>query len=347
MRQFYRLDFSNINTFLSLLLPTSSVRGDSQTDVRGQPLKRMQGDKYDAAGVGLDGDGFGLTEVNSGISMAGSLDPLPAEAGFTRKDRSASGVEPLDHPEKVGIGTWDFDAKGTALADLDRFNFSWYSNWQADPLWSPGGQGNDDERFVPMIWGGADVTRENRKSAQDATSGYLLGFNEPDNSSQADMSVQQAIKLWPLLMNTKLELGSPACTTSQTLGADSWLGRFMDQADKKGYDVDFIAVHYYTDTPSISDFRAFLKDVRQEYGRPVWVTEWALADWENPDRYSSEEHAEFASAAIRMMDDLNFVKRHAWFGAYEGGDGWDLNTHLLDAEGNMTAVGEAFQDLLL
>lgn len=312
------------------------------------PLKRtLRNNEYHAESVGFEIGGGLLAEDSFIVSSDPYSSSQRTAAGSGQFDRSASGLGPLDHPEKVGIGTWDIDAKGTALSDLDRFNFSWYTNWQADPLWSPGGEGHDDERFVPMIWGRDDVTRENLNSAKDAPSGYLLGFNEPDNSSQANMSVEQAIKLWPSLMKTKLELGSPACTTSETLGADSWLGRFMDQADKKDYDVDFISVHYYTDNASISDFRDFLKDVKQEYGRPVWVTEWALVDWENPDRFNSEELAEFASAAIRMMDDLNFVKRHAWFGAYEGGDGWSINTELPDEKGNLTAVGEAFQDLLL
>jgi hypothetical protein len=311
-------------------------------------LKRTLRDgDHDGETAGFEADGGLLAEDSFNISIDPNLNSQRTAVGSRQIDHSASGLEPLVHPEKVGIGTWGIDAKGTALSDLDRFNFGWYTNWRTDPLWSAGGEGNGDKRFVPMIWGGEDVTRQNLKSADDAASGYLLGFNEPDNSSQAKMSVEQAIKLWPSLMRTKLELGSPACTTSETLGADSWLGRFMDQADKKGYDVDFISVHYYAEDPSISDFKDFLKDVKKEYGRPVWVTEWALVDWEDPDRYSSEELAEFASAAIRMMDNLNFVKRHAWFGAYEGGDGWDINTELLDAEGNLTAVGEAFQGLLL
>jgi hypothetical protein len=302
---------------------------------------------YDEDDVGLPVGGAPVTEERFGIWTAPDLDPRHAAAAHERTGHSASDLKSLDHPEKIGIGTWDIDTDGTALTDIARFNFSWYTNWQAEPLWSPGGEGNNDDRFVPMIWGKGDATKENLRSAKEAESGYLLGFNEPDNSGQANMSVSQALKLWPSLMKTGLELGSPACTTSEALGPNSWLGKFMDQADKRSYDVDFISVHYYTDNPSIADFREFLKDVREEYGRPVWVTEWALVDWQDPDHYSSEVLADFASEAIQMMDDLNFVKRHAWFGAYDGGDGWDINTELLDADGNMTALGEVFRDFLL
>lgn len=253
----------------------------------------------------------------------------------------------LKNPFKIGIGTWDIDSDASAIGDLDSLNFSWYTDWSPDPLWSPNGKGLADARFVPMIWGKADLTTANIKALKDAKSGYLLGFNEPDNKDQSNLSVTEALKLWPKLMKTGLELGSPACTTDETLGKGSWLNKFMTLAEKKGYEVDFVAVHYYTENPSIADFKKFLKDVQKEYDRPVWVTEWALVDWNNQDRFSTKEIAAFADAAIRMMDGLDFVKRHAWFGAYDGGDGWHVNTQLFDANGDLTKVGQAFHDLLI
>jgi hypothetical protein len=253
----------------------------------------------------------------------------------------------LDNPYKVGIGTWDFDAKATALHDLDKFDFSWYTNWRPEPLWSPTGEGLGDPRFVPMVWGKADLTATNIKSLKDTKSGYLLGFNEPDNPEQANLSVKEAIKLWPKLMKTGLELGSPACMTDQTMGKNSWLGKFMDQIEKKGYEVDFVAVHYYTENPSIAEFKKFLTDVYNEYGKPIWVTEWALVDWDNTDRFKVKEIAAFADAATRMLDDLSFVKRHAWFSAYDDGHGGDISTQLLDARGELTKVGDVFHDFLL
>jgi len=285
------------------------------------------------------------------------LDPVSAGDDFifdsaakpvSRRDVAAERNPNLvEHPGKIGIGTWDFDASGTALSNLDQFNFGWYTNWQPDPLWSPGGEGEDDQRFVPMIWGRDDVTAAKLEDVADAPSGYLLGFNEPDNVGQSNLGVRQALTLWPKLMETNLALGSPACTMSETLGDDSWLGRFMNKIDRRGYDVDFVAVHYYSDDGSVADFKAFLKDVRQEYHKPVWVTEWSLVDWTDPDRFTAEEIADFAADAIQMLDDLNFVKRHAWFGAYDGGDGWNINTELIDAEGKLTAVGEVFQELTM
>nr|WP_246748581.1 glycosyl hydrolase [Rhizobium setariae] len=255
----------------------------------------------------------------------------------------------IEQSGKIGIGTWDFDANGTAQEDLGRFNFGWYYNWQPSPLWSPTATGRlaADDSFVPMIWGADDVNRADLRSAKNSSSNYLLGFNEPDNHSQSDMTVAEALKLWPKLMATGKLLGSPATTQDETLGATSWLGKFMSKAEARGYDVDFVTVHYYSDDGNLGDFKNFLRDVYKEYHKPIWVTEWALIDWENPDRYSAREAAKFAEAATQMLDDLSFVKRHAWFGAYEGGDGWNVNTELLDSNGHMTAVGNTFVDLAI
>ncbi|MEV0408193.1 glycosyl hydrolase [Actinoallomurus sp. NPDC050550] len=53
----------------------------------------------------------------------------------------------------------------------------------------------------------------------------LLGFNEPDMAGQANMSVEQALALWPRLQATGMRLGAPAVA----FGADrpgGWLDRY-------------------------------------------------------------------------------------------------------------------------
>nr|WP_304442530.1 glycosyl hydrolase [Rhodovulum sp. MB263] len=85
--------------------------------------------------------------------------------------------------------------------------------------------------------------------------------------------------------------------------------------------------------------------VHDQYGKPVWVTEWVLADWTGGRSFSAAEQAAFARTGAEMMDALDFVERHAWFTAYEGGDGWYLNGGLCDAAGNLTEVGRVFADL--
>lgn len=200
------------------------------------------------------------------------------------------------------------------------------------------------DAFTPMIWGANDM-KYVRAPGFFGSEDTLLTFNEPDNRDQANLSVSQALSYWPELMATGMRLGSPATTTAETLGTGSWLDSFMTQAEAKGYRVDFVAVHYYSTNPSVAEFKAFLEKVYEAYDRPIWVTEWALADWGNPNRFSTEQQRDFFETATQMLDELPFVERHSWFGMYDGLDSWDINTALVDAAGNLTVVGKTFAEL--
>jgi hypothetical protein len=289
--------------------------------------------------------GFASTLDQSVSDESFGIDNVQAANLADMRVAAASIPAVIEHPSKIGMGTWDIDANGSALEDLGKIDFGWYYNWQPDPLWKASGVAGSSAEFVPMIWGRAQATSDIIARIAASSADYLLGFNEPDNGRQANMSVQEAIDLWPLLMSTGKILGSPGATTGETLGEDSWLGQFMEQASAKGYRVDFIAVHYYSDNPDVDAFESFLKAVYAEYQKPIWVTEWALVDWSDQDKFTVEQLAAFASEAIQMMDDLAFVQRHAWFGFYDGGDGWHINTQLASADGSLTALGSLFQGL--
>jgi Glycosyl hydrolase catalytic core len=64
-----------------------------------------------------------------------------------------------------------------------------------------------------MIWGAGSVTTATLSQVR-REGRVLLGFNEPDLSSQSNMSVSQALALWPRLMATGMRLGSPAVARS-------------------------------------------------------------------------------------------------------------------------------------
>jgi hypothetical protein len=69
----------------------------------------------------------------------------------------------------------------------------------------------------------------------------LLGFNEPDGEKQANLTVQQALDLWPMLEKTNRRLGSPATVNP----ANEWMTKFMVGAKQKSCRVDFVCVHWY------------------------------------------------------------------------------------------------------
>ncbi len=251
----------------------------------------------------------------------------------------------IENRGKIGIGTGDWTPNaGAPLNDVERAGFAWHYDWLASPLKDIAADPVSSS-FIPMVWDETCVTAQNLGSAKLSGATTLLGFNEPDNPDQSRMTVDQALALWPQLEATGMRLGSPAATQYGTLGAGSWLGRFMTGAESKDLKVDFITTHYYSQDKDVGSFERWLEAVHAQYNKPIWVTEWALADWSSPSRFSAVEQAEFARAGTEMMDDLPFVERHAWFAAYDGGDGWNLNSGVFDASGALTAVGEAFSKM--
>lgn len=244
--------------------------------------------------------------------------------------------------QQAGVGAWE-NPDLTILEWIeDQPGLDWYYNWRTDQIWHQGGQRRSVE-FVPMIHSAANVNDRIRSKKRARV---LLGFNEPDGnggSHQAGMSVSQAVALWPKLQAHGLRLGSPATTKSGTLGAGSWQRRFMTEVEKRGLRVDFMAVHYYSKNGDVQAFRNWLIAVHREYKRPIWVTEFAYVDWGRPRRATYAQNAKFAQEAIRMMETLPFVERHAWFAANPyPWKGRAPQINLVDNKLHPTPVGTAF-----
>ncbi|BCB83546.1 hypothetical protein Psuf_008590 [Phytohabitans suffuscus] len=194
-----------------------------------------------------------------------------------------------------------------------------------------------------MIWGTKDVN-DSALAAAKAAGPYLLAFNEPDMQGQADMSVEQALDLWPRLQATGSKLSSPAVAFG---GADpgGWLDRFMSGARSRGYRVDFVALHWYggdfTTSNAVDQLRRYLQAVHDRYGKPIWLTEFALIDFSGGGvRFPTQaQQAAFMTASAKMLGGLPFVQRYAWFGL----PATDKDqTGLFSSGTTPTAVGRAF-----
>jgi Glycosyl hydrolase catalytic core len=241
--------------------------------------------------------------------------------------------------QRKGVSTWNFGGARQALAESGA---SWYYNWGAAPngITAPPGVS-----YVPMIWGAASVTSANLAQA-GRESHVLLGFNEPDQSSQADMSVAQALALWPRLMATGMTLGSPA-VASGAATPGGWLDQFMAGARARGYRVDFIAVHWYGGDfrtgPAVQELQSYLQAVYARYRLPVWVTEFALASYGGGTATfpAEAQQAAFLTGATTMLDGLPYVQRYAWFALpTSAGSG---TTGLFAPGPSVTQVGRAFE----
>jgi RNA polymerase sigma factor (sigma-70 family) len=240
-----------------------------------------------------------------------------------------------------GVGAWNFTGATAALAQS---RASWYFTWSTSPngIASPPGVA-----FVPDIWGQSSVTPAALAEARQA-SRYLLTFNEPDSSAQANMSVAQALADWPRLEQTGMLLGSPA-VQDDAATPGSWLDQFMSGAKARGYRVDFIAVHWYAQgfgpAASVSELKAYLQAIYQRYHLPIWLTEFGMVKFGSPTTYPTDaQQSAFLTGAASMMASLGYVQRYAWFALpVTTGPTGDGNLGLFGSGAAVTPEGRAFE----
>lgn len=225
---------------------------------------------------------------------------------------------------------------------LAALNVKWFYSWGSNkPAGIPAGV-----EFVPMVWGGFNPD-ENARLQQLAEQGkdeevrFLMGFNEPDQHDQSNLSVEQAIRLWPHLESTGLPLCSPGCVHPDR----QWMIDFMSQAEERGLRVDYVCVHSYGG-PSPRHLVDRLRKVHEMYGRPIWITEFAVGDWQarqvSENRHSPRQVAAFMKEVVPMLEELEFVHRYAWFSASP--DNPALGTSaLFDEDGRLTDLGRLYR----
>jgi hypothetical protein len=305
------------------------------TSQESPPGVAAQGGSAGQAGTTTAGGAAGEAGVGGASNAAGTSH---AEGGVDA-DGSAGAAQPTPSPKK-GVGTWfmkDVDA------NLSEVNVSWWYAWGA----SPAQQAITSViPFVPMIWDETHVNAQELAEVQKHGS-VLLGFNEPDHTDQADMTVQQALDLWPQLVATNMRLGSPA-TAENPANAGSWLDQFMSSANSKGYRVDFICVHWYganfDTSTAIDELQSYLEGVHDHFGLPIWITEYSLINWTNSQKFPSwSQQAAFATASVAMLEMLPYVERYAWFAMPPFSDDPSETIYLYDETAAITATGVAYR----
>jgi hypothetical protein len=240
-------------------------------------------------------------------------------------------------------GTWNEQAlfdKNLAHGDTqsDLINATWYYHWGA----TVGGSSNAtittllNQEFVPEKWGkGGNVSAfySNKRWS------HLLGANEPDHKEQSNMTVEEAIEEWPILMKTGARLGSPATTDY------SWLYRFMTEAAARNYRVDYVVVHAYWGGKSPANWYNDLKKVHETTGRPIWIKEWNNgANWTTEggwdgrgyNEHNANKQLNDLKGILQVLDTASFVERYSIYNWVE-----DCR-QIITKNGDLTKAGEYY-----
>ncbi|HET7540407.1 MAG TPA: glycoside hydrolase family protein [Polyangiaceae bacterium] len=235
-----------------------------------------------------------------------------------------------------------------SVADLKALSagVSWWYNWdfRPDQDLRSGAYLDAKVEYAPMIWGAAS-DRAAAKAAIGSDARVLLGFNEPNFGSQANLSAKAAAALWPELTaiadEKGLRLVSPAVNFCGGNCQDTDPFHYLDEffAACTGCRVDAVAIHIYVGcTPSGKNKAEYLinhvETYKKRFSQPLWLTEFAC----DSAKTDAEQQA-FLQDAVAYLEAEPRIERYAWF----SGRATNVpHVDLLGASGELTALGKAY-----
>ncbi len=172
---------------------------------------------------------------------------------------------------------------------------------------------NNNIEYFPMAWNGnfnSSSIRTYKAAHPDCK--YILAFNEPNLTDQANMTPSQAASNWSELKSLADELNMKIISPAMNYGTLSgysdpikWLDEFFTLVPLS--DVDGIAVHCYMASAGalVSYINKFKK-----YNKPIWLTEFCA--WEKSIGSASDQ-MKYMSDALNYLEADSCVTHYAWF----------------------------------
>ncbi|KAI4754530.1 hypothetical protein E4T52_13333 [Aureobasidium sp. EXF-3400] len=256
------------------------------------------------------------SSTSTSSSTSSTIAVAPTSAVVVTSSAKASSTTSSAAPTSSSTGTGKrglaYNTASLMTCFEDSSHVSWGYNWDSDSAGL-----SSSFNYVPLLWGlsHTDVwnTRATSAIANGAT--HLMSFNEPDMTSQANMSPQDAAsayKTWMMPFAGKAKLGAPAVTNGQGSMGLNWLAAFLEACD--GCQVDFVTIHWYDAASNTAYFKEHVQNATDVAGgKPVWVTEFAPTG--SP---SNADISTFLEDVMPWMDSQSFVERYSYFMASDG-----------------------------
>lgn len=197
---------------------------------------------------------------------------------------------------------------------------SWFYNWGNDIK----GYRNEITDYLaenpileycPMCWNGNYDTEKIRTWCQNhPETKFLLGFNEPNFTDQANMTPAEAAEKWPAVQALAKELGlelvGPAVNYAPS-GAYTdpfkWYAEFVDLVGVDAF--DYVAVHDYAG--GTANMKDLVDRFYALYGKQIWITEFC--NWSGT--VSNDSQISSMIQQLEYLEKEDKVFRYAWFKA--------------------------------
>lgn len=202
--------------------------------------------------------------------------------------------------------------------------------------------------FCPMAWNAnwkEDTFRQFKAAHPECR--YLLAYNEPNLTDQANMIPSKAAEDWPRLVAIAKELDMKLIAPAMNYGTLpgyhdpwKWYDEFFSQPGVSWSDVEGIALHCYMGSAqAMKDF----VDGFKKYGKEIWLTEFC--NWAN-DNISLDTQMKYMVEAINLLEADEQVTRYAWFIPRGLGDTQCHNNLLTRREPfELTDLGKVFVNM--
>ena len=309
------------------------------------------------------------TSLPSQPRIATHAIPHPRLAAAATPARAAAAAQLLERPVPQAYGGVNntnalssapptFPKRGTSglshvtCSDASALNLAntWTYNWGIEPDGTHAACKRPQvAEFVPMIWGcwgncTSTVTPAVRErwTANGVT--HLLGFNEPDNKGQSNLTPTKAALYWKQLdafastFSPPLKLVGPGLTHWGKDGSSPWLEQFLGNLSTAmaARIVAFAQHDYSGNAQGIIDRSTALYT---KYKRKVWLTEFSVGS--GKDRATNDA---FARKVLPLLDASDAVERYAWFSTRNTPSTWVAQSSLLPpalpAQGGWTKISQ-------
>jgi len=256
------------------------------------------------------------TSSSTSASTSSTVAVAPTSAVVVSSSAKASSTSSSAVPTSSSTGNGKrglaYNTASLLTCFEDSTQVSWGYNWDSDSAGL-----SSSFNYVPLLWGlsHTDVWNSRATSAIANGATHLMSFNEPDMTSQANMSPEDAASAYKTYMMPfagKAKLGAPAVTNGGGSMGLNWLAAFLEACDD--CQVDFVTIHWYDSASNTAYFKEHVQNATDVAGgKPVWVTEFAPTG--NP---SNADISTFLEDVMPWMDSQSFVERYSYFMASDG-----------------------------
>jgi len=242
--------------------------------------------------------------------------------------------KPSSSGPKKGLA-WGGEAK--YMHNFVNENIAYVYNWGPKP---PQGHGPTS---ASMLWGYKDLvafrqTRENYK--------ILMGPNEFNLGSQADLSVPQVVKLWNAEIRPYKKgrtLVAPSVTSAPN--GLTQMQEFFSQCGAHDGEphcgVDVLSLHYYSH--EAKDLIAYVTKMHNElFGIDVWLSEFACESFTGKGACTDQESWAFMEAVVEFCENTSWIVGYFPYGFMSNLGNVNSVNSLYFSDGTPTALGKYF-----